>query len=121
MRSNIREDVPAGRRFHRESGSRSQTGVQAHVFSRDAGREAATLQERSQWSREESVKPEAVGWKTECAAETVENKVACGAFFLAAVFFFFGRRKKASLRTGELYGIYGIWKLCLKCPNGRFF
>lgn len=31
---------------------------------------------------ERKVKPEAVGWKTKCAAETVEDKVACGAFSL---------------------------------------
>lgn len=31
------------------------------------------------------MKPEAVKWKTKCAAETVEDKVACGSFF--TVFF----------------------------------
>lgn len=81
----------------------------AHVFRWDAEREAATLQERSQWSREESVKPEAVGWKTKRAAETGEDKVACGASF-------------AAVCTAERYGMSpraGHVTKWLKCP--RFF
>lgn len=34
---------------------------------------------------ERKVKPQAAGWKTKCAAETVEDKVACGAFSLCGL------------------------------------
>lgn len=86
--------------LHGESGSWSQTGV-GLMFS--AGTPSARLPLCGNEANgvERKVKPEAVGWKTKCAAETVEDKVACGAFSLWCIL----RKEKYLVCTGELYGM----------------